>query len=193
VVFTPSRPSPPPPPSPCEAGRCRRQDRRAGLLLAEALAAAGVETGGVRVIMGAAVSAGAGAELLHSVASAPLREVLRDCMQPSDNLSAPARRPRALHVSHRESSRCGGLVRRSCDNARDGPCAARPGTRSVCCACWRRAAASPPPAPRSCRPWPTPAWPAPGGGVTPSRPCVFPIDAPRKHAGWCVDDLAAGG
>ena len=63
-----------------------RPDSRAGLLLAEALRSAGVETApDVTVVERPAEPEG---ELLHTITSPPLGEILRDCMRPSDNLYA---------------------------------------------------------------------------------------------------------
>eukprot|EP01045_Picozoa_sp_COSAG04_P004332 COSAG04_NODE_187_length_21001_cov_8.855277_1_plen_481_part_00 len=63
-----------------------RPDSRAGLLLAEALRSAGVETSpDVTVVERPAEPEG---ELLHTITSPPLGAILRDCMRPSDNLYA---------------------------------------------------------------------------------------------------------
>ena len=65
-----------------------RPDRRAGLLLAESLGAVGVGVGSVRVSTSALGAEPETAQLLHSIQSAPMQDILRDTMQPSDNLYA---------------------------------------------------------------------------------------------------------
>lgn len=63
-----------------------------GLLLAEALAATGLEIGRVAVAVGIGNTGNTADQqqqrLLHTISSAPMRDILRDTMQPSDNLYA---------------------------------------------------------------------------------------------------------
>lgn len=60
-----------------------------GLLLAEALAHVGVKVGRVTVAVGTGNTADhQQRRLLHTISSAPMRDILRDTMQPSDNLYA---------------------------------------------------------------------------------------------------------
>lgn len=70
---------------------CLNVDRRAGLLLAEALETAGApcEIGRISVTADSRPKQSVdGAVHLHVLHSLPLGEILRDCMQPSDNLYA---------------------------------------------------------------------------------------------------------
>ena len=59
-----------------------------GLLLAEALSAVGVDVRRVTVAVRNPDVGQQQRRLLHTISSAPMRDILRDCMQPSDNLYA---------------------------------------------------------------------------------------------------------
>ena len=61
---------------------------RVAHLLAEAVQAEGIETGQIDIVALPTSPPSASALLLHVVESPPLREILRDCMQPSDNFLA---------------------------------------------------------------------------------------------------------